>query len=343
MNILAIGAGGFIGRHVVAQLLEAGHRVTVFQRGHYPPPEGAREIRGERDELPQHRRIFAALAPDAVLDVIPYTEAHAQALVESFAGLCPRLVALSSADVYRNYDGLRGYSRHAPDPPPLDEDAPLRERWYPYRGLPGPALPWRDDYEKILVERCLRQAQAPQATVLRLPLVYGLGDRQRRLAPWIVRMLEGRPFLLLGERQARWRWTMGYVENVAAAIALAVTDPRAAGRTYNLGEAQTPTEAERLRRFGAALGWRGELHVLPETRLPPHLRLPLNFEHSLWTDSGRFRSELDFRDPVAEDEALRRTLDWERAHPLSIAPQEYAAEEAAARTSSVVPLVDDVV
>ncbi len=50
-------------------------------------------------------------------------------------------------------------------------------------------------------------------------------------------MDDGRSAILLEKGMTSWRWTHGYVEDVAAAVALAVMDERAAGRTYNLGEA----------------------------------------------------------------------------------------------------------
>jgi nucleoside-diphosphate-sugar epimerase len=58
--------------------------------------------------------------------------------------------------------------------------------------------------------------------VVRLPAVYGPGDKQHRLLPYVRRMDDERPAVLLTTDQAGWRWTRGYVVNVAAAIALAV-------------------------------------------------------------------------------------------------------------------------
>src|SRR5205809_189804 len=92
-----------------------------------------------------------------------------------------------------------------------------------------------------------RAADVP-ATILRLPKVYGAAARDRPFARWIDWMRAhdgGDAELPVGVRQGRWRWTHGYVEDVAAAIALAATDARAAGRTYNVGERDTPTQRQR--------------------------------------------------------------------------------------------------
>ena len=78
-------------------------------------------------------------------------------------------------------------------------------------------------------------------TVLRLPAVYGPGDYQHRLFAYVKRMDDWRPAVLLGEGMASWRWTHGYVEDMASAIALAVTDERAAERVYNVGEQDPPS------------------------------------------------------------------------------------------------------
>ena len=78
-------------------------------------------------------------------------------------------------------------------------------------------------------------------TILRFPMVYGPCDRQHRTFEYLKRMDDGRPVILLDEGQAEWRWTKGYVENLALAVVLAVTDERAAGRIYHVGERETLT------------------------------------------------------------------------------------------------------
>ena len=63
-----------------------------------------------------------------------------------------------------------------------------------------------------LVEQVLLADADPPVTVLRLPAVYGPGDAQHRLRPYLQRMLDGRLGILLHEGQAAWRWTRGCQE-----------------------------------------------------------------------------------------------------------------------------------
>src|SRR5207253_3265314 len=72
------------------------------------------------------------------------------------------------------------------------------------------------------------------ATILRLPMVYGPGDHLHRFFPIVKRIEDRRPAILYSEEVAAWRSPRGYVENVAAAIALAATSSQAAGRIYNV-------------------------------------------------------------------------------------------------------------
>jgi nucleoside-diphosphate-sugar epimerase len=169
-------------------------------------------------------------------------------------------------------------------------------------------------------------------TVLRLPAVYGPGDRQHRLFGYLKRMDDGRPFVMLGYGQARWRWTRGYVSNVADAIALAVTNEGAAARIYNVGETDALTEGEWVRALGRAAGWDGQIVTVPEDSLPEHIASPVDYDHHLATDTRRIRAELGYSERAPREEALRRTIEWERANPpaeTSSLETEYAAEDAA--------------
>lgn len=337
MRILVLGGTRFIGPPVVSRLHELGHDVTVFHRGETEAdlPRQVPHLHGDRRRLDEHAAAFKSLAPEVVLDMLPLGERDARAVMGAFQGIARRVVAISSADVYRAYGRLIGTEPGPPDPVPLTEDAPLREKLYPYRGETprGPAdpRPWADDYDKILVERAVMSDPDLPGTILRLPMVYGPRDNQHRLFFYLKRMDDGRPAILLGAGMARWRAGRGYVENVATAIALAATDDRAAGRIYNVGEADALLEVEWVRAIGRAAGWNGEAIVMPRDRLPAHLRAKSDLAQHLVTDTARIRRELGYAELVPRDEALRRTIAWERAHPPEpLDPQQfdYAAEDA---------------
>jgi nucleoside-diphosphate-sugar epimerase len=270
-------------------------------------------------------------APDVVLDAILYSEQQARGMVQAFRGIAGRVVALSSADVYRNYDGLRGKSTAQSDPVPLAENAPLRDTRYPYRGS-GLPFEHADDYDRVLVEQVLLNEPDLPATVLRLPAVYGEGDAQHRLRPYLQRMRDGRLGILLQEEHAAWRWTRGYVGNVAAAIALAVADARTVRRVFNVGDEPVLSERRWVEQIGAAAGWRGEVVAVSASELPNHLKQPLDWRYELWTDTTRIREELGYVEPIALDEALKRTVEWERSTLDGIEPLDYDEEDAVLRS-----------
>jgi nucleoside-diphosphate-sugar epimerase len=101
---------------------------------------------------------------------------------------------------------------------------------------------------------------------------------------------------------------------VAVAIASAVLNDRAAGRIYNVGETRALTEKEWVTSLGEALGWPGDLVVLPDQRMPHALRFQGNALQHWVLDTSRISEELGYEEPVGFKEALRRTVAWERAH-----------------------------
>lgn len=305
-----------------------GHEVVVFHRGRTKAdlPEGVGRIPGDRKDLRDYAGDLRRFAPEVVLDMIPMNEGEARELVDVFRGVSRRVVAVSSQDVYRAYDRVTRRDPGPPDPIPLTEDSPLREKLYPYEreGV--------EDYEKILVERVVMGDRDLSGTVMRLPAVYGPGDYQHRLFEYLKRMDDERPAVLIGEGMASWRWTHGYVEDIASAVALAVTDERAAGRVYNVGEEDPPSWTEWVRGIGRAAGWGGEVVVVPDDRLPKHLDWGLDTEQCWVADTSRIRRELGYREEISRQEALRRTVEWERTcPPENVDPGsfDYAAEDAA--------------
>jgi nucleoside-diphosphate-sugar epimerase len=147
-------------------------------------------------------------------------------------------------------------------------------------------------------------------------------------------MIDGRPAILLQQEQAPWRWSRGYVENVATAIALAVADTRAVRRVYNVGDEPVLSEQEWVERIGAAVGWTGEVVAVPANELPNHLKQPFDWQYELWTDTSSIREELGYEESVLLDDALERTVEWERSVLAEAAPLKYEEEDAVLRSRS---------
>ena len=309
-----------------------GHSVSVFHRGRTPAHLPAESILGERRDLAVLR-----LKADVVIDLILSSGAQAESLMKAFRGVAGRVVAASSMDVYRACGVLHGSEEGPLEPVPLTEDSPLRTRLRTYppaqvkmlQGLFG----WLDDdYDKIPVERAVLGDPELPGTVLRLPMIYGPGDRLRRFRPVLKRIDDGRRLILFDQGWAAWRSPRGHVENVAAALALAAVSGQAAGRVYNVAERPAFSELDWARKIATAAGWDGQFVILPEERMPAHLAQPGNRAQHWDADSARIRRELGYEERLPLEEAIRRTVKWERAHPeggFNLHRFDYAAEDAA--------------
>ncbi|HLH04468.1 MAG TPA: NAD-dependent epimerase/dehydratase family protein [Bryobacteraceae bacterium] len=336
MNFLLIGATGFIGKHVTAQLLGLGASVTVFHRGPTKLPVGAEEILGDHKELARHRDALRARKPDAVIDFILSNERQASELVDIFSGHAGRIVGVSSADVYRACGIAHGFESGPLQALPLTEDSALRTTRNVYGADDLARLrtifSWLgEEYDKIPVEQVIMAADAMPGTVLRLPMVYGPCDPLHRLFPYLKRMDDQRPAILLQADAASWRGPRGYVENVAAAITLAAASHEAAGKIYNIAEQDCLSEADWIRAIAAVAEWTGEIVAMPAARLPAHLQVPYRTEQHWVVSSERIRRELAFREPVDFNTGLANTIAWERENPPPFAPAafNYEAEDAA--------------
>jgi nucleoside-diphosphate-sugar epimerase len=337
MRVLLIGGTGFIGPFVAAELERLGHEVFTFHRARTHTAPGPREIFGDRRRLADSATELRALAPDVVIDLILSSGAQAREMMTVFRGATSRVVALSSCDVYRACGVTHGLEEGPLEPLPLTETSALRTKLQTYPAAQVQMLQqifgWLDEaYDKIPVEREILSQRDLPGTILRLPMVYGPGDPLHRFHPIVKRVADDRRTILFSEDMAQWRATKGYVENVGAAIALAAVSNRAAGRIYNVGEIDTLSELEWAERIAAALGWTSRFTLLPDARLPPYLRAPGNTKQHWVADTTRLREELGFQERVPRDEAIRRTVEWERAHPpTGFTPHQfdYAAEDAA--------------
>jgi nucleoside-diphosphate-sugar epimerase len=286
MRILIIGGTRFIGPRVARILVHRGHEVAVFHRGQHQAslPASVRRFEDPRAAMPVTRipDTLREYQPEIVLHMVAMGQRDAEAAVEAFAGIARRIVAPSSGDVYRAYGIFKGLEDAPVQRGLLSESSPLRTTFFPYKTHDTPLDALECLYDKMLVEKALSADARMPATILRLPKVYGPGDNANLATVYGYRNHPG------------WRWTHGYVGNVAKAIAFAILDERASGRTYNVGEAITPTVAERLA-------------YLPDRPSAPLLREKGNFAQNIAYDTSRIREELGYREAIDERAAMIET------------------------------------
>jgi nucleoside-diphosphate-sugar epimerase len=322
MRVVVLGGTRFIGRRVVERLHERGDEVLIVHRGRSVPEPWVpvRRLLADRHRLAGHAGELAAFAPEAVVDSYALTAADVDAVLP----LLPDVpaVVLSSQDVYQAATGLR--TGVAFSPVPLSEDAELRAERYPYKGLGIAGVP--DDYDKLDVEeRWLTRG----AVVLRLPLVYGPHDAQRREEVILRRLRAGRDRIPVGA--ANLLWTRAHVEDIATGV-LAALDTRAAdGLAVNLGEPQTMPIGWWLEQILAAGGFDAELVRVDEARLAPDLAITAAPAQHLLASVARAQALLQWApgDPQAR---IADSVRWHLAHPPESAtwsPEDTAADDAA--------------
>lgn len=318
MTIAIIGGTGFLGTATAKRLRERGHDVLVVARGQSPValPDGVRFEKADRMDGEALTTLLSASKVTAVIDIFTISLRNTQPVIEATAKAGARYVMVSSTDVYSNYGGLLKKESPAIRPEPATEDSPLRTLRYPYRGNSrrprGIGDDLFDEYDKIPIEEFAMAYGAPAATVLRLPMIFGPDDKQHRFA-WVIKgARKGEPFRL-DRRGASWLNSYAYIDDVAEALALTATLPEAAGRTYNAAQPFVRTQADWARTILTLMGVDSEIvlvdadagGVLADRAESSDLTYPLTL------DSARIRAELGYSEIVSEEQALRRTIEWE--------------------------------
>jgi nucleoside-diphosphate-sugar epimerase len=229
------------------------------------------------------------------------------------------LVLLSSIDVYRAYELL--LAGQGGEPVPLTEESPVRQGRYPLRDLlPGLG----EHYDKLDVEP---RYLARGGTALRLSMIYGEHDRQRREEFILRRVRAGRRRIPVG--QGTSLDTRCYVGDVASAVLAALDRPAsAAGQVFNVGDLATGTVRDYARRILDAAGPDAELVTVPEDLVPKDMESTRSMAQHFLVDSRKAATVLGWR-PGDPAQTIGVSVRWHLDHPPADPDQDFSPDDRA--------------
>ncbi len=323
MRVLILGGTRFIGRRIAADLVARGDEVTVVHRGQTETvePDGCAHWHTDRAAFASLAGQVRALRPDAVIDTRAMTAADAEAVLPYLPDA--HLVLLSSIDVYRAYELI--LAGRGGEPVPISEESPVREGRYPLRGL----LPdLGEHYDKLDVEPGYL---ARGGTVLRLSMIYGEHDGQRREEFILRRVRAGRCRIPVGAGTSLD--TRCYVGDVASAVLAALDHPSAAvGQVFNVGDPVTDTVRDYAGRILAAAGHEAELVTVPEPLVPDDMEATKSIDQHFLVDSRKAITRLGWR-PANPALTIPISVRWHLAHPPADPDQDFSPDDRALATA----------
>jgi nucleoside-diphosphate-sugar epimerase len=302
MKILIIGGTGFIGNQVTQMFVQNGHEVALFHRNKETSDTSLNtiEIIGTRDKILNYKNEFLSFKPDLVIDIIPYTAQDIWGLKMALKDVTENLLLLSSGDVYKVYDTFHKNLSDI-DNSPITETSELRNRLYPYK----PEYIDKYDellfnYDKIIVET-MAQGKNFNTCILRLPALFGKGDKQQKLSEYIIPMVTNQASIILSSKKANWIWTRSYVENIAYGIYLATINKKARNEIFNLGDINLK-EFDLVTKLKRLTDWKGEI-IIKE-----NISEPFNYEQNIIMDSSKIKQVLNYSAPINDELALLKTI-----------------------------------
>lgn len=176
-RILVLGGTGFVGRHITEAALEAGHAVTVFNRGKTNTElfEGVEKRVGDR--VAGDLASLATGEWDAVVDVNAYVPRAVREAVDLLDGRVGHYTFISTVSVYE----IQPAGPITEDSPTLSMDDPDSEEVT--NGTYGPL--------KVLCEEVAKEAFPGRCTVIRPGIVAGPHDPTDRFTYWVRRAIRG--------------------------------------------------------------------------------------------------------------------------------------------------------
>jgi nucleoside-diphosphate-sugar epimerase len=268
MNILIIGGTRNLGYFLTYDLLEAGHRVTVLNRGKTRDelPTGVERLRADRTSPNQLQEALAGRSFDVVVDTALYNGADAEAIVRLLSGRTGHYIFISTGQVYLVREGV---------------ERPFSEGDYEGRVMPAPKAntfgheEWLYGVEKRQAEDTLAEAWVTRQfpfTSLRIPMVNSERDHFNRLYGYILRLNDGGPILAPETPDHPLRHV--YVGDVVRAISLLVNTGQGKGRAYNISQDETVSLNEFLAILGEIIGVEPQIVAVRRSLLEANGFLP---------------------------------------------------------------------
>jgi nucleoside-diphosphate-sugar epimerase len=312
MRVLLIGSRGAIGQAAAASLVRSGFYVVGASRSTPTSPHESEHVTVDRNDVSGILDVVRNRRVDTVIDLIAWTAGTTRPLLDRLDGVVGRYVLISSCDVYRNYELLQRKDRGEALLGEADEGSALRRTRFPYRGESersvGDPSHWMDGYDKIPIEEDVQRLKSDW-TILRLPMVFGPGDKQRRFRWAIAPMLAKQESISIPAAWLNWTTTYGYIDNVGAAIALAAHHPNAAREIFNVGDTPPVDHAAWIERFRGAIGWTGDVHDDRDRTSPlANATASLDLTVPLKVSFSKLHSSLGFRPTVAVKATIEATI-----------------------------------
>jgi nucleoside-diphosphate-sugar epimerase len=298
MRLLVLGGTLFLGRHVAEAARDRGHDVATLTRGVTgTPPDGVRDLHGDRDDPDALPAALDGWAPDLVVDTSCQTRAAARNAA----------AALGDVRGYAFVSSLNAYRNWPPGPIGPEDDEPV---WESDDDEYGPI--------KAFAEREIGAAVGGAFLTARAGLIVGPHDPVYRLGWWLERIARGgrvvvpdaldQPMALVDARDlAGWLVEMAERGQGGAVNATGPTGMTTLGGLLEMCREVTGSDAEWVPVPEAELEAAG---VEPWQHLP--LWLPSETARTAWdVDTGRARElglpSRPLRDSVADTWAWQQT------------------------------------
>lgn len=236
MQIAVIGGTRHIGPFIVELLIEAGHQVSVYNRGRTQAqlPPGVEQVLVDRKARGQLGQALRERCPEAVIDMIGFAVEEVEEVFSAMPNLCHYVFCSSTAV----------YGRIGSTTP--DESTPVAPD---------------SDYThgKVACEQFLMEQHRNSGfpfTSLRLAHPYGPGDHllytTGRESLFLDRMRRGRTIIVPGTGRSRMHPI--YVKDAARAFVHVLSRPECMGRIYNLAGDQILTLGDYFTSIARVLG-----------------------------------------------------------------------------------------
>ncbi len=322
-RIVVTGAGGFIGRQVVAALAAAGHAVLAVSRQADRWPAGVRRIATpDAPWRPEAAELWTELLTSARADALVHLAALAHVPVDTpDARQRLRLMNIGTTDRLATaalgagladlvfISSIKAVGQQSEPGQPFDDHTPSQ-------GLDAYGLAKRLAERRL--ERHFRRApdaRAPRLTILRPPLVYGpgVGANMAALARLAAR---GWPLPLAGIDNRR---SLLFVGNLADAIRTVLEQPAVAAGSYLLADGPAISTPALVRALAEAQQRPARLWSVPPRLLGRVAALLgradawARLGSSLEADDSRFRQHYGWRPPWSLADGLARQFQASRS------------------------------